>query len=131
MDYQQKLSHINALVRLAKSDDVFSEIEVLFVNRIADRLGVRLEDLSAYDQKDLKLHLPHTEDEVIPLFHRLVILIAIDRIITPEERDLCFHLGVKMGLNPQAVSDVIDLIQEKGNDVDPSLIIEIFNRHNN
>ena len=45
-------------------------------------------------------------------YHRLMLLMGIDRIIAEEEMDFCIELGVKMGLKLEAIQEVIEEVIE-------------------
>lgn len=131
-NYKQKLSHLYELTKLVKEESIYSSIEHNYIKKVAERLEVDLDDLDNFEPDELKLDLPRNEFMVIPLFHRLVILIGIDSIVLDEERNFCFELGVKMGLHPQAVNEVIDIVVNNGVfDLTPQKITSIFNKFSN
>jgi hypothetical protein len=107
--YQEKLSHINDLIRLSRIDGEESHMELNFINSVAARLG--LEKSVVSDIKDGKIKIafspPRTESKVIEQFHRLIILIGIDKLIYKEEVSFCVELGVRMGLNYNAITEVL------------------------
>jgi hypothetical protein len=41
-------------------------------------------------------------------YHRLIILMGIDRIITEEEKKLCLELGLRMNLKKEVIEEIID-----------------------
>ena len=107
--YQEKLSHINDLIRLSRIDGEESHMELNFINSVAARLGIEKSVVS--DIKDGKINItfspPRTEAKVIEQFHRLIILIGIDKLIYKEEVSFCVELGVRMGLNYNAITEVL------------------------
>ena len=108
-NYEEKLSHLNDLINLSKADGKESHIESGFINSIADRLGIdraTLERIKSGTDK-VAFSAPKTEREVIEQFHRMIILMGIDKMIFKEEVSFCFELGVKMGLNYNAIMEVL------------------------
>lgn len=107
--YKEKLSHIRDLIKLSQIDGEESHMEMNFINSVADRLGVDREDVNKIKSGELNISFstPKTENQVIEQFHRLILLIGIDKIIHKEEINFCFELGVRMGLNYNAIMEVL------------------------
>ena len=133
-NYEEKLSHLNDLINLSKADGKESHIESGFINSIADRLGIdrtTLERIKSGADK-VSFSSPKTEREVIEQFHRMIILMGIDKMIYKEEVSFCFELGVKMGLNYNAIMEVLRKILRN-----PAYIMQvdemedIFKRYSN
>ena len=107
--YQEKLSHLNDLIKLSKVDGEESHMESNFINSVAARLGIEKGDVVKI--KDGKMEItfspPKKESKVIEQFHRLIILIGIDKLIYKEEVTFCVELGVRMGLNYNAITEVL------------------------
>ncbi len=130
--YNQKLSHIYELIRLSRIDSEINDIEKAFIKKVAEQLGVNLDDLSQYDKQKHRMDLPDAEHKVIPLFHRLVLLMTLQADLIETRKSLCFDLGVKMGLHPQAVMEIISIAENEGVwDLDPKRITYIFNKFSN
>ena len=89
--YKEKLSHINDLIKLSQIDGEESHMELNFINSVAARLGIdKVEVKKIKDGKlDITFSPPKTESKVIEQFHRLIILIGIDKLIYKEEVSLC------------------------------------------
>lgn len=108
-EYQEKLSHLKDLINLSKIDGNESHMEMNFINAVSDRLGVKRTDLEKLKSGELKIKFstPKSENLVIEQFHRVILLIGIDKLITRDEINFCFELGIKMGLNYQAITEVL------------------------
>ncbi len=128
---EEKLSHLYQLYQLAIEDGVLSQIELAFIKNIAERLEIDLEEVEKYKPHPNKLILPDQEYKIIPLFHRLTLLMCIDTVATESEKDFCFQMGIRMGLHPQAVTETIGLIIEYGTSLTPESITEVFNKFSN
>lgn len=107
--YHEKLSHINDLIKLSKVDGEESHMELNFINSVAARLGIEKNEVEKI--KDGKINImfspPKRESKIIEQFHRLIILIGIDKLIYKEEVSFCVELGVRMGLNYNAITEVL------------------------
>lgn len=107
--YKEKLSHINDLIKLSQIDGKESHMELNFINSVAARLGIEKIDVKKIKSGDIDItySTPTTESKVIEQFHRLIILIGIDKLIYKEEVSFCVELGVRMGLNYNAIAEVL------------------------
>ncbi len=107
--YKEKLSHINDLIKLSQIDGEESHMELNFINSVAARLGIEKIDVKKIKSGDIDItySTPQTESKVIEQFHRLIILIGIDKLIYKEEVSFCVELGVRMGLNYNAIAEVL------------------------
>lgn len=108
-EYLEKLSHLKDLISLSKIDGDESHMEMNFINSVADRLKVERSDLEKIKSGELKIKFstPKYETQVIEQFHRLILLMGIDKTITSDEINFCFELGIRMGLNYNAISEVL------------------------
>lgn len=130
--YQQKVSHLKTLYYLACADNELTPVEITYITMVAERLGVSLEELRNFDGNEPELELPDKEYKLFSVFHRLAIVIMVDNSINETERQYCFNLGVKMGLHPNAVGEIIDHVVAKGAlGAMPSDIIAIFKKYMN
>ena len=107
--FQEKLSHINDLIKLSQVDGEESHMELNFINSVAARLGIEKGDVVRIKKGEIeiKFSTPETESKVIEQFHRLIILMGIDKLIYKEEVAFCVELGVRMGLNYNAITEVL------------------------
>ena len=128
--HQQKISHLRALYHLACADKVLTDVEGEYIKNVAERLGIPLEELSKLDPYEPTLELPNREYKNYILFHRLALIVMIDNTLSERERQYCFNLGIKMGLHPNAVGEIIDYIASQGTiDSKSSEVMAIFKRY--
>jgi hypothetical protein len=108
--YEEKLSHLNDLINLSKIDGNEAMNEVNFINSVADRLGVKRSDLLKLKERRDKVQYSPPPDtyQLMMQYHRLIILMGIDRIITEEEKKLCLDLGLRMNLKKEVIEEIID-----------------------
>lgn len=129
-NYEQKISHLKALYHLACADNVLTKVEAVYIKNVAERLGIQSEELLNFEQGEPKLELPDREYKIYALFHRLAIIIMIDNTMSDRERHYCFNLGIRMGLHPNAIGEIIDHIETRGSmDVMPAEIMDIFRKY--
>lgn len=108
--YKEKISHLNDLIGLSRVDGSEAPSEVNFINSVAERLEISLEDLQKLREqnRDVKFSPPTDVYKLMMQYHRLMLLMGIDRIIAEEEMDFCIKLGIKMGLKLEAIHEVIE-----------------------
>lgn len=132
--FHEKLSHINDLIKLSQVDGEESHMELNFINSVAARLGIEKSDVGRIKNGDIEITFstPNKESKVIEQFHRLIILIGIDKLIYKEEVSFCVELGVRMGLNYNAITEVLRKTLRNPAYIMPLDEIEqIFKKHSN
>jgi hypothetical protein len=132
LDHKQKISHLKALYHIACADKQFTKEEAMYIKVVAERMGVDIEELKKFNGSEPALELPGHEYKIQALFHRLAIIIMIDNTANEKEKQYCFNLGIKMGLHPNAISEIITHITTQGvNSASPESIIAIFKKYSN
>ncbi len=130
--YQEKISHLNDLIQLSRVDGNESLNEVNFINSVADRLGISRSDLEKIrkSQTEVTFNPPKDMYQLMMQFHRLIVLMGIDRIISQEEKSFCQELGLKMNLKKAAIEEIIDkAIDTPRHVISVDEIENIFFRH--
>jgi hypothetical protein len=120
------------LYHLACADNVLTEEEIVYIKNVAERLGVGIHELSNFDSSEPELDLPKHEFKIYGLFHRLAIIIMVDNEIHEKERQYCFNLGIRMGLHPNAIMEIIDFVVKHGSmKTTPEEVMGIFKKYMN
>jgi hypothetical protein len=132
MSTEEKLSALSQLIAFARSGMVIKDVEYDFLVLVADQIGV---DKNTFDRL-LKNPVPHlnlkTESERIVQFHRLVLLMNVDREIEPSELQKIHQLGIKMGLNLQAIDKTLAIMhQYENNSIPANVLLNIFKTYYN
>ena len=112
--YKQKVAHLQLIYHLACADTIITKAELVYIRNVAERLGVDLAELEKFNSAEPELELPDKEYKLYSLFHRLVIIIMVDNEVTETEKRYCFNLGVKMGLHPNAIGEIMEYIITNG-----------------
>ncbi len=110
--YQEKISHLNDLVQLSRIDGQESPIEISFINSVAEKMGISREELEKIREKNnnIEFTLPENIYQLMMQYHRIIILMGIDRIVSESEMDFCIGLGIKMKLKPDAIREILELV---------------------
>jgi len=130
--YEEKVSHLNDLIKLSRIDGRENLNEINFINSVADRLGISRKDLKQIREKSSKVNfsLPDDMYQLMMQYHRLIVLMGIDRIISQEEKDFCTRLGLKMKLKKAAINEIIDkAIDTPRHIISVDDIEQVFYRH--
>lgn len=132
MGTDEKLSVLTELIYFAKSDGQVKDVEYNFLLSIANQIGVdkiTFDDL--FDNPAPKVHLP-SESQRIVQFHRLLLLMNVDQIIEDSEIEKIHQLGLKMGLNIQAINKTLKVMHQYDNKiVPPEILLGIFKTYYN
>lgn len=129
-NHAQKISHLKTLYHLACADGVYSEVEATYIKNVAIKLGIDPQVLHDFDSEEPDLVLPDTQYKIYSLFHRLVLILMIDNVAHEDEKHYCFTLGIKMGLHPNAIDEIIDHATLHGSfKTSPLDVIQIFKKY--
>lgn len=129
---KEKLSLLAELIKLAKSDNNENIEEFEFLKVIASQLGITKADFEELFHKYIEFAPPKFEFDRILQFHRLVLLMNIDKNISEEELQFVRDIGIKMGLNPAATEKVLEVMHQYPDKmVPPDVLIGIFTQFYN
>ncbi len=130
--YEEKLSILSEMISLARADKAVKDSEFEFLWGVADQLGVDREDFESLFDSPVPNIIPKTLLNRIIQFHRLVLLINVDRQQTFKEIDKLHNIGLRLGLPPSAIDQVLVLMhQYPDNIIPPETLIGIFKAHYN
>ncbi len=130
--YEEKLSILSEMISLARADRAVKDSEFDFLWGVADQLGVHREDFESLFDSPVRNIIPKTLLSRIIQFHRLVLLINVDRQQTFKEIDKLHNIGLRLGLPPSAIDQVLVLMhQYPDNIIPPETLIGIFKAHYN
>jgi uncharacterized tellurite resistance protein B-like protein len=128
----EKHQILSDMIRLAMADDKIDQAEYNFISAIAARLGVTQEEVEDLFKSPLESGVFKTELERITQFHRLVLLMNVDQETHVAEVDTLRNYGLKMGIRPEAIEQVLNEMGNYENKVIPNeRLIEIFSRFYN
>lgn len=132
MDKKEKLFLLGQLVRLAKADNHINTSEYEFIYRMAEIFEIGNEDLEPLFETTAETEVPSMEYDRITQFYRLVLLSKIDLEMDNSEKSLLMDMGNRLGLSPDAVSQVIlEMNQSEDQTLAPKRLIEIFKTYHN
>ena len=129
---KEKLSLLSELIKLAQCDHKVREQEYEFLLTIAQSLDISKEDFDSLFKKYIEFTPPKSEFERILQFHRLVLLMNVDKETSDLEVEFLKDIGIRLGLNPMATNQVLTEMNKYPNKViPPDRFIEIFKEQYN
>ena len=111
-------SLISDFIILAEADGKLTHSEYDFILRLAKRMDVSEEEVAELFKNPIQTKTKFTELERITHFHKLVLLMNVDRETHKDEVIVIKNFGLKMGIR----SDVINQVLERMNDFEDKVI---------
>ncbi len=130
--YQEKLSILSEMIAFARVDYSMRKSEYRFLLTVAKNLGVDKAAVKALlKKKSPKVVLKSQADRIVQ-FHRLLLLMNIDQEQHSLEIERLYNVGLKMGLPPAAIAQVLEIMHSYPNKLVPAdVLINIFKAHYN
>ena len=120
------------LIKVAQADNDVRDIEFQFLLSIASQLGVTVDDFKILFEQYIKFMPPKLEVDRIVQFHRLVLLMNVDLETSHLEINYIKEAGIRMGLNPLAIDQVLNEMNSFPNKIiPPERLLEIFQLYHN
>jgi len=128
----EKLSLLSQMIAFARINNNLREIEHKFLLGVAKQLEITREDYN-YLLNNPVTHINlKSHSERIVQFHRLVLLMNLDKDISDKDLVKLHNFGLRMGLGHEAINRVLYLMESFPDKVvPPDFLIEIFKTHYN
>ncbi|MFD0862320.1 TerB family tellurite resistance protein [Sungkyunkwania multivorans] len=132
MDKPSKLSLLSDLIALARVSDGVKDIEHSFLVVVANQMGISETDLKLlYDVPQKPVPIQPEANRILH-FHRLVLMMNVDRDTDALELVKVKNFGLRMGLSQEAVTTVLKVMDDYPNKVvPPDVLIKIFKTQHN
>lgn len=123
----EKLSLLSEMIAFAQTDANIKSIEYRFLLGVAKQLEISEEDFDyLFKYPVTYVHLKSHSERIVQ-FHRLVLLMNLDKEISPKELVKLHNFGLRMGLSHESINRVLDLMESFPNKiVPPDFLIDIF-----
>ncbi|SHG17982.1 hypothetical protein [Flagellimonas flava] len=130
--YEEKLSILSEMIAFARVDYSLKDSEYNFLLGVATNLGVKKEAFDALLKEKSPKVILKSQAERIVQFHRLLLLMNIDREQHKKEIQTLHNIGLAMGLPPSAIWQVLEVMHNYPDKVVPvDVLINIFKAHYN
>lgn len=102
------------LLMLAEADDHDHELELIFISKVASRLGVSDEEVAHIDKnpQTVTFIIPQKEHERMEILYDLLFLMKFDQHVDEEEIDLIHRLAFRMGFRPTMTQEMIEVMKQ-------------------
>ncbi|MBX2827964.1 MAG: TerB family tellurite resistance protein [Flavobacteriaceae bacterium] len=123
---------LSDLIVLAKADDKFTQSEFDFIYRLSKRMEISEADFKNLLEDPLPSQPILSELQRITHFHKLVLVMNVDRETHDNEVVVLKNFGLKMGIRPAAIDRIL-LAMEQYEDkvIPPQELIQIFQSYYN
>ena len=123
----EKLSLLSEMIAFAQTDENIKSIEYKFLSGVAKQLEISQEDFDYLFKYPVSyVHLKSHSERIVQ-FHRLVLLMNLDKNISNKELVKLHNFGLRMGLSHESINKVLDLMESFPNKVvPPDFLIDIF-----
>ena len=129
---QEVKSIISELITLGKVDGTISDEEIALIKQMGNMLGLSDQELLDLFENPVPFDPQTSVFDRILQFHRLVLLMNVDGNPSDAEKSHIKLLGIKMGLNPNAIEEVLTVMHNYPNNViPPNDLINIYKKHMN
>jgi hypothetical protein len=131
MSNKRRQSILAQLLKLAKSEDDVKHIDFEFLLMLAKELGVEQEDLKLLFEDYLALFPPRQPQESLTQLQRLIVILRNENELSSSDRAYILTIGLKLGINAEAVERIISLIIQRNGYVPKEELIQLVNTYNN
>ncbi len=130
--HKEKLSILSEMIAFAKVDNKVKPEEYGFLQSVAEQLGIGQEAFEALFHEEAEHVIPKSEADRILQFHRLVLLMNVDKEQDLSEINQIHNIGLRMGLPPSAIEQVLSIMHQYPNKiVPPQVLLDIFRAYYN
>jgi uncharacterized tellurite resistance protein B-like protein len=132
MQYDDQNALISDLIILAKADEKITPQEYDLIFRLAKRLGVTERKVELLLQNPVVSKPIFSELERIAHFHKLLSLMNVDGEVHEKEIIVLRNFGLKMGIRPGAIDQILIKMNEYEDKIIPTLeLLNILKAHYN
>ena len=130
--FKEKLSILSEMIAFARVDDTLKQSEYDFLFNVAQSLDISKKEFDDLFQKEVEHVIPKSQADRLVQFNRLILLMNIDDNNNLKEIERLHDIGLRMGLPPSAIEQVLSIMHKYPNKiVPPEVIINIFKAHYN
>jgi len=123
----EKLSLLSEMIAFARINNSLRSIEHKFLLGVAKQLEITKEDYDyLLDNPVTHINLKSHNERIVQ-FHRLILLMNLDKEIADKDLVRLHNFGLRMGLGHEAINRVLDLMESFPDKIVPQdFLIDIF-----
>jgi uncharacterized tellurite resistance protein B-like protein len=132
MNKETKRALLSDLIFLARADKKVTESEYDFILRIAERMELSKADVNALFENPIPSKPQNSELQRLTHFYKLVLVMNVDRETHESEVIAIRNFGLKMGIRPGVVDQILMRMHDFEDKIIPSdELIKIFQTYYN
>lgn len=126
------MSILSEMIAFARVDNTLKQSEYDFLFNVAQSLDISKKEFDALFKMKVEHVIPKSQADRLVQFNRLILLMNIDDENNLKEIERLHDIGLRMGLPPSAIEQVLSIMHEYPNKiVPPEIIINIFKAYYN
>ncbi len=128
----QKKSLLLELIAFSAVDGQLHKREYDFLWHVAQELNIDLDVFHDLFHQEIKPVVVKSEFQRIQQFYRLALIMHCDGILHEKEAKAIQQIAIEMGLNPNAVKRILDLMKKAPNAmIEPKVLLRVFQEQHN
>jgi uncharacterized tellurite resistance protein B-like protein len=132
MDKKHSKALLSDLIVLAKADEEVKDVEYQFILHLALRMHLTKEEVEDLFRNPLPSKVFYSELDRITHFYKLVLVMNIDKETHEKEITAIQNFGIKLGIRPGALNQILIRMNEFEDNIIPSEeLIKIFRTYYN
>ncbi|MEZ4778720.1 MAG: TerB family tellurite resistance protein [Flavobacteriaceae bacterium] len=132
MNRAKQKALLSDLILMANADGKIDAAEYDFIYRIGIRMGLEKEQINNLFQHPQSSATLFSEMDRITHFHKLLLVMNVDRVTHENEVITLKNFGLKMGIRPGAIDTILYRMNEYEDKIIPSQeLIAIFQAYYN
>lgn len=129
---QEKEALLSDIIAIAKADKVVTPTEYDFILRLATHMGINKDKVQKLFDNPMESRVLPTEVQRITHFYKLVLTMNVDQETHQDEIIMVKNFGLKMGIRPGALDQILKNMHQYPNQIIPSeALIKIFHTYYN
>jgi len=132
MNNSNQKSLLSDLIYIANADGKIDASEYDFIHRIGARMGLKPQEIDALFTHPEPSSPLFSEMERITHFHKLLLVMNVDKVTHEAEVVALRNFGLKMGIRPGAIDTILSRMNDYEDKIIPSQeLIAIFQSYYN
>ncbi|MBW2937827.1 TerB family tellurite resistance protein [Aureisphaera sp. CAU 1614] len=132
MNNSNQKSLLSDLIYIANADGKIDSSEYDFIHRIGARMGLTTQDIDELFTHPEPSSPLFSEMERITHFHKLLMVMNVDKVAHESEVIALRNFGLKMGIRPGAIDTILIRMNEYEDKIIPSQeLVAIFQSYYN
>ncbi len=129
---EEKRSLLLEMIAFSTVDGQLHKRELEFLWKVAQELNVTPDLFQDLFHQEHSPKVIKSEFQRIQQFYRLALIMHCDGILHEKESKAIHQIALEMGLNPNAVKRILDLMKNAPNAmIDPKILLRVFQEQHN